>query len=59
MGARMVSWFRSMTGRRRLESEMEEEMRFHLEARAADLKRDGLGEQEAMRRARVEFGGVA
>jgi hypothetical protein len=35
---------------------MEEEIRFHLEARAADLAREGLDPREAMRRARIEFG---
>jgi predicted permease len=45
--------------RHRLEQEMEEEIRFHLEARAADLLREGLTSREAMRQARLEFGGVA
>ena len=38
---------------------MDAEVRFHLEARAADLMRAGLGPQEAMRQARLEFGSVA
>lgn len=38
---------------------MDEEVRFHLEARAADLMGEGLASREAMRRARIEFGGVA
>ena len=59
MQAKMRSWLRSVTGRRQLEAHMEEEMQFHLEARAADLMRDGLEAQVAMRRARMEFGGVA
>jgi len=37
---------------------MEAEVRFHLESYAADLVRNGVPEQEAMRRARVEFGGI-
>jgi putative ABC transport system permease protein len=41
-----------------MESEMDAEMRFHLEARAEDLKRDGVPRAEAMRRARIEFGGM-
>jgi predicted permease len=45
--------------RHRLEQEMEEEIRFHLEARAADWMREGLTSREAMRQARLEFGGVA
>jgi predicted permease len=58
-GARMRSWFRSVTCWRRLETEMDEELRFHLEARAADLTREGLDAHAAMRRARLELGTVA
>ena len=57
--ARMHSWLRSVMGRQRLESEMDAEICFHIEARAADLVRDGMGLKEAMRQARVEFGGTA
>jgi putative ABC transport system permease protein len=44
--------------RRRLENEMAEEIRAHIEARASDLERSGLGPAEAQRRARVEFGAI-
>jgi predicted permease len=57
--SRLQSWLRSIFGRRRLEENMEAEIRFHLEARAADLMSEGLDSREAMRRARLEFGGVA
>ena len=57
--ARMQSWLRSVVHRRGLEAGMEEEIRFHLEARAADLARQGLAPEEAARRARLEFGGIA
>ena len=60
IAARLKSWLHSLTHRRRLESDMEEEIRFHLEARAADLMREkNLSEHEALRQARLEFGGVA
>ena len=36
--------------------EMEEELRSHVEHRADDLERSGLGRAEAERRARIEFG---
>jgi predicted permease len=36
---------------------MEEELRSHIEHRADDLERSGLGRAEAERRARIEFGG--
>ena len=57
--ARLRSWTRAMFTRRRVVIEMDEEIRFHLEARAADLMRGGLSEEAARRRAQLEFGGVA
>ena len=57
--ARLKSWLRSLLHRRRLEQNMDEELRFHLEARTADLRREGLSQQEATRQARLEFGPVA
>lgn len=59
LAARLKSWLRSVIGRGRVETEMEEEIRFHLEARAADLVREGLPAQKAMRQASLEFGAVA
>ncbi len=56
---RLKSWIRSALRGRGLEADMEVEIRFHLEARAADLVREGLGPSEAMRQARLEFGAVA
>jgi putative ABC transport system permease protein len=47
-----------MLQRSRLESEMDAELRFHMEAYAQDLVRGGVPHQEAMRRARIELGGV-
>src|SRR5580698_3567856 len=44
--------------RSRVESEMETELRFHMEAYVEDLVRGGVSLEVAMRRARVEFGGV-
>jgi putative ABC transport system permease protein len=43
--------------RKRLESAMDEELRSHIVNRAADLERSGLVPAEALRRARLEFGG--
>ncbi|MGH9713879.1 MAG: ADOP family duplicated permease [Candidatus Acidiferrales bacterium] len=45
-------------GRARMESEMEAELKFHMEAYAEDLVCSGVTREEAMRRARLEFGGV-
>jgi hypothetical protein len=36
---------------------MDEELRSHIEHRADDLQRSGIGRREAERRARIEFGG--
>jgi putative ABC transport system permease protein len=47
-----------MLCRTRKEREMDEEMRFHIEAHAADLVGRGVAQQEALRQARVEFGGI-
>jgi hypothetical protein len=44
--------------RDRLDQSMEEEIRFHVEERAADLHRAGLPAEEAKRRAQMEFGGM-
>ena len=41
-----------------MESEMDAELRFHIEAFAEDLVRRGVPRVEALRRARIEFGGV-
>jgi predicted permease len=57
--ARFRSFLRSILRRERLEFEMEAEVRFHLEARAEDLIREGLTRREATRQAKLEFGGIA
>jgi predicted permease len=57
--SRLKSWLRSTFGRRRLEQDMDAEVRFHLESRAADLMQQGLTSEEATRQARLEFGPVA
>jgi predicted permease len=54
--SRLRSWMRVILLRSRMESEMETELRFHLEAYTEDLIGSGVSRQEAMRRARREFG---
>src|SRR5207253_9494825 len=56
--SKVRSWLRAMMRRSRMESEMDAELRFHIEAFAEDLVRRGVLRNEAMRRARIEFGGV-
>ena len=58
LGSRLRSWLRATFQRTRVESEMDAELRFHMEAFAEDLVRAGLSREEAMRRARIEFGGI-
>lgn len=55
---RFQSWLRSTLGRPRMENEMDAELRFHIEARADDLVRNGEPREEALRRAKIEFGAV-
>ena len=43
--------------RARVEDDLEEEVRSHIQHRADDLARSGLSRAEAERRARIEFGG--
>lgn len=50
---------RALFRRRDLETEMAEEMRFHLEQRAADYAADGLAPEEARLAAQRKFGNTA
>jgi predicted permease len=52
------SFLRNAIWRSAAESEMDAEIRFHIEARAEDFVRSGLARSEALRRARLEFGAV-
>jgi predicted permease len=52
------SWLKATVRRSRMEDEMDAELRFHIESYAEDLVRNGAARQEAMRRARLEFGGI-
>jgi putative ABC transport system permease protein len=56
--AQLRSWLHSLLRRSDLERDMDAELRFHLETCADDLVRAGIPLDEAMRRARREFGGL-
>ena len=56
--SRVRCWLRTIARRSRAEREMDAELRFHIEAFAEDLVRAGVTPEEALRRARIEFGGV-
>jgi putative ABC transport system permease protein len=45
--------------RRRMESDLERELQYHLDRRVEDMVKTGLDEGEARRRARLEFGGLS
>jgi len=57
----ILVYFRSLAARffhrSQTENDLEEELRSHIQLRADDLERFGLGRAEAERRARIEFGG--
>jgi putative ABC transport system permease protein len=52
------SWLRAMARRSHTELEMDAELRFHIDAYTEDLMRSGIAREEAVRRARIEFGSV-
>ncbi|MGA8035889.1 MAG: ABC transporter permease [Candidatus Acidiferrales bacterium] len=52
------SWVKNTLFRAKSDSEMDAELRFHLEARADEFVREGMPREAALRRARLEFGGV-
>src|SRR5512145_2577586 len=57
--SRIRSLFRGLKRRSEFETAMSDELQFHVESRAEDLmKRQGLSRDEALRRARIEFGSV-
>lgn len=58
LGSRLRSWLRAASQRSRMEGEMDAELRFHIEARTEDLMSSGVSRGEAIRRARIEFGGI-
>jgi predicted permease len=49
---------RAIVRRDRVEQELDDELRFHVEREADKLVRAGLSPSEALRRARIAFGGV-
>ena len=58
---KLVAYFRSLAARflhrSETEDDLDEELLSHVQHRANDLERSGLARVEALRRARIEFGG--
>jgi putative ABC transport system permease protein len=53
-----MTWLGRLLNHRRLERELDAELRDHLQRQVADYVAGGMPEAEARRRARLEFGGV-
>jgi hypothetical protein len=51
---RLLNWFRL----RELESDLDRELKYHVDRRVSDLIESGLPEPEARRRAALEIGGA-
>ena len=56
MFPKLRSLWHTIWNRSRFERDLDDEMRFHLEARMDDLARSGFSREEARRRAQIEFG---
>src|ERR1041384_3601631 len=55
---RIRTWLRGVVHREEAESRMRDEIQFHIEAHADDLVRRGMAPGDALRQARMEFGGI-
>src|ERR1700756_2361971 len=55
MITQLANWFR----RKKLESGLDRELRYHLDRRITDLEKSGLPTREARRQALLELGGIA
>src|ERR1700724_1856409 len=53
-----MRWIRRIFRKSRAESELDKELRFHLERQIADYVAAGISPEEARRRAKLEFGGL-
>jgi putative ABC transport system permease protein len=53
-----MTWLHRLFHKSRAESELDKELRFHLERQIADYVAAGTSPEEARRRARLEFGGI-
>ncbi|HTB98263.1 MAG TPA: ABC transporter permease [Terracidiphilus sp.] len=53
-----MSWLVRLFARKRMETDLDKELRFHFESQVADKVRSGIPENEARRLTRIEFGGL-
>jgi hypothetical protein len=53
-----MSWLSRLLTRRRLETDLDKELRYHFESQVAEKMLSGAPESEARRLTRIEFGGI-
>ena len=53
-----MNWWGRLLRRTKQEADLDKELRFHIEQSVTDLAHSGLGEEEARRKVRQEFGGL-
>jgi predicted permease len=53
-----MSWLGRLFTRKQMDTELDDELRFHVETKVADMMRSGIPENEARRLTRLEFGGI-
>jgi predicted permease len=58
LGSRLKTWWRGVARSGQVNTQLEEELQFHIESYAEDLMRGGMTREDAMRRARAELGSV-
>lgn len=54
-----MNWLQRLFASKRMERDLDSEIRFHLEQQIADKVRAGVSEDEARRTTRLDFGGMA
>ena len=57
--SKVRSWWKAVTHRAALDSQLDAELSFHIDAYAEDLMHQGIEREDALRRARMELGGIA
>jgi predicted permease len=53
-----MNWLQRLLARKKMENDLDKELRFHFETQVADKVRSGIPESEGRRLTRLEFGGI-
>jgi predicted permease len=56
--SRLTTWWRAISRADALDRQLNEELKFHIDSYTDDLMRQGVAREEALRRARAEFGSL-